>query len=70
MNAPRIVRCPQCGKPVPWTTESKWRPFCSERCRTLDLGAWLSERYRVPSDEAPGESGPDTSSGGTNRDEP
>lgn len=63
MNAPHTVRCPQCGKPVPWTVESKWRPFCSERCRTLDLGAWLSERYRVPTGEAP----PDASSGDAER---
>lgn len=69
MSTPRIVRCPQCGKPVPWTAESKWRPFCSERCRTLDLGAWLSDRYRVAIDEAPGESAPDASPGETGRDE-
>ncbi|HEX8740257.1 MAG TPA: DNA gyrase inhibitor YacG [Casimicrobiaceae bacterium] len=67
MNAPRIVRCPQCGKSVPWAAESKWRPFCSERCRTLDLGAWLSERYRVPGDEAPGEPEPDASPGDAER---
>jgi endogenous inhibitor of DNA gyrase (YacG/DUF329 family) len=54
---------------VAWTVESKWRPFCSERCKTLDLGAWLSERYRVPADEAPGESPPDTPSGEPGRDD-
>jgi endogenous inhibitor of DNA gyrase (YacG/DUF329 family) len=48
MAAHRIVKCPQCGADVPWTPESKWRPFCSERCKTLDLGAWASEAYRVP----------------------
>ena len=45
---PRIVRCPQCGEPVEWTPASPWRPFCSERCKTLDLGAWASEAYRIP----------------------
>ncbi|HMA31464.1 MAG TPA: DNA gyrase inhibitor YacG [Casimicrobiaceae bacterium] len=50
---PRIVKCPQCGAPVPWTAESKWRPFCSERCKTIDLGAWASERYRIATPEAP-----------------
>ena len=36
-----------------------WRPFCSERCKTLDLGAWASEAYRLPAEE-----GPDDSEGG------
>ena len=31
--------------------ENKWRPFCSERCKTLDLGDWAAERYRVASEE-------------------
>jgi uncharacterized protein len=31
-----------------WTTRNAWRPFCSERCKTIDLGAWASEKYRVP----------------------
>jgi len=44
----RTVKCPQCGAAVPWSPASKWRPFCSERCKTLDLGAWASEAYRVP----------------------
>ena len=49
MNAkPRVVNCPACGKRVPWTTASVWRPFCSERCKLIDLGAWASEQYRVP----------------------
>jgi uncharacterized protein len=52
-KAPRSVKCPQCGAPVPWTPESKWRPFCSERCKTTDLGAWASERYRLPTGETP-----------------
>jgi hypothetical protein len=45
---PRIVACPTCGKSVFWTPESIWRPFCSERCKLIDLGAWATERYRVP----------------------
>lgn len=39
----KTVNCPACGKPVPWTPASRWRPFCSERCRLIDLGEWLSE---------------------------
>jgi len=48
VQAQRIVNCPQCGKPVPWTPESRYRPFCSQRCKMIDLGAWASEAYRVP----------------------
>jgi endogenous inhibitor of DNA gyrase (YacG/DUF329 family) len=47
MPAPRLVTCPTCGKPVDWAA-SAWRPFCSERCKLIDLGAWATERYRVP----------------------
>ncbi len=42
------VKCPQCGKPVPWNADSPFKPFCSERCRILDLGDWLSERHAIP----------------------
>lgn len=45
---PPAVRCPTCGKEVLWTPESQWRPFCSERCKKIDLGAWANEEYRVP----------------------
>jgi endogenous inhibitor of DNA gyrase (YacG/DUF329 family) len=48
MVSPRIVACPHCGTPVEWTPASRSRPFCSERCRLIDLGAWASEEYRVP----------------------
>jgi len=54
-----LVKCPTCATPVPWSPDSKWRPFCSERCKTIDLGAWASERYRVKTSEAP-ESGDPT----------
>ncbi len=42
------VKCPTCKKEVEFTAENKYRPFCSERCSTLDLGAWADEQYRVP----------------------
>lgn len=45
---PRSVACPKCGKRVLWTPENAWRPFCSERCKLVDLGAWAAEQYRVP----------------------
>ena len=47
----RRVPCPRCGALVPWLPASHYRPFCSERCRTIDLGAWATERYRVPSED-------------------
>jgi endogenous inhibitor of DNA gyrase (YacG/DUF329 family) len=43
----RTVSCPRCGAPVRWGAESPFRPFCSERCKMIDLGAWASEEYRV-----------------------
>jgi len=52
----RIVSCPQCGKPVPWGPQSRFRPFCSARCKLIDLGQWATERYRLP-DEAQEDSG-------------
>ncbi|MCL2871570.1 MAG: DNA gyrase inhibitor YacG [Betaproteobacteria bacterium] len=41
------VACPQCGAVVVWTSVSRWKPFCSERCKLLDLGAWANESYRI-----------------------
>jgi endogenous inhibitor of DNA gyrase (YacG/DUF329 family) len=51
----KLVACPRCGKAAPFDPSNKWRPFCSERCRTIDLGAWASESYRVKTNEAPEE---------------
>ncbi|WP_282606422.1 DNA gyrase inhibitor YacG [Pelagibius sp. Alg239-R121] len=45
-------RCPICEAPV----EPKYRPFCSKRCADVDLGRWFKEGYRIPTDEAPGDS--------------
>ena len=44
----RLVACPQCGRNAVWDTANHFRPFCSERCRLIDLGAWANEDYRVP----------------------
>jgi len=44
----RSVACPTCGKAVEWGPQSPYRPFCSERCKLIDLGAWASEKFRVP----------------------
>ena len=50
--SPRVVRCPQCGGESVWSSDNPYRPFCSERCKLIDLGAWASESYRVPEQEA------------------
>ena len=48
------VSCPTCQKPVPWNENSPYRPFCSQRCKMIDLGTWADESYRIPSQaEAP-----------------
>lgn len=49
---PLEVDCPTCGKRVRWTNDNPWRPFCSERCRMIDLGDWLEERNRIPDESA------------------
>jgi len=49
----RIVKCPTCKTAVEWRPENKYRPFCSERCRQIDLGAWASESYRIPAAKPP-----------------
>jgi uncharacterized protein len=49
MNAkPKVVACPHCGASVVWDEASRYRPFCSERCKMIDLGAWATESYRIP----------------------
>ena len=49
---PRLVRCPACGGDSVYAPGNPFRPFCCERCKNLDLGAWASESFRVP-DETP-----------------
>ncbi|HEX9194000.1 MAG TPA: DNA gyrase inhibitor YacG [Burkholderiales bacterium] len=51
MSKQRYVNCPRCGSPVAWVAENPYRPFCSERCKLIDLGDWAMERYRVPVQE-------------------
>ena len=44
--------CPTCQRPVEWSEQFPWRPFCSERCKMVDFGAWITERHVIPSDSA------------------
>lgn len=58
----KIVACPTCGKDVLWNTDNPWRPFCSERCKLIDLGEWASENYKVPAEEPEDFSDPESRS--------
>lgn len=46
---PTLIKCPTCRREMEWTS-SEFRPFCSERCRLIDLGAWLTEKHAIPGD--------------------
>lgn len=50
-NAP-VVDCPTCQGPSVFAPSNRFRPFCSERCKHIDLGAWASESFRVPTSPA------------------
>jgi len=46
------VNCPTCQKPVEWVATSKFRPFCCERCKLIDLGEWASGERAIPGEDA------------------
>jgi endogenous inhibitor of DNA gyrase (YacG/DUF329 family) len=48
-----VVDCPTCGKKVEWVEANRYRPFCSERCKQIDLGGWAEEKYKIPSATPP-----------------
>lgn len=50
------LNCPTCKKEIEWDETNPSRPFCCERCRLIDLGAWANEEFRVPGERVdPGE---------------
>ena len=51
-SKPRMVSCPQCSRATPWSLANLHRPFCSERCKMIDLGQWATESYRIPTTES------------------
>ena len=51
-NRPLEVACPQCRKKVQWREDNPYRPFCSERCRLIDLGAWADGSHRIAGEPA------------------
>ena len=65
LRAVRIeTKCPVCGKSV----AADSRPFCSKRCANIDLGRWLKESYRVPTDEGPAEDDQEAPRGSSRQD--
>jgi len=54
----KAVACPRCGARAPFSPKNRWRPFCSERCKMIDLGKWAAEDYRVATPEKPKEEKP------------
>jgi uncharacterized protein len=44
------LSCPTCRRKIEWSEAFPYRPFCSERCRLIDLGAWLSEGHAIAGD--------------------
>jgi len=53
----RSAPCPTCRRETAWQ-DNRFRPFCSDRCRVLDLGAWASEKYRIAGDPVPEQTPP------------
>jgi len=45
---PVTVKCPHCGKELVWEISQLFRPFCSERCKLIDLGEWVMEEHKIP----------------------
>ncbi|MEN8175340.1 MAG: DNA gyrase inhibitor YacG [Pseudomonadota bacterium] len=58
MHTPSVP-CPICRKPVARSADAPYRPFCSERCRLIDLGDWISENHRIETGDDPHRPWPD-----------
>ena len=57
---PRIVSCPHCKGDSLYHISNPFRPFCCERCKNVDFGAWADEGFRVAANHEPDESDPGT----------
>lgn len=53
VTKPRQVNCPSCGTATEFSSANPDRPFCSERCRLMDLGDWAAEKFRIPDTTPP-----------------
>lgn len=47
------VACPVCATQVAWLPQNAFRPFCSQRCKMIDLGDWATEAYKIPCETPP-----------------
>jgi len=47
------VTCPNCRGRIAWSSDNPYRPFCSQRCRQVDLGEWFNEAHHIPGPELP-----------------
>ena len=47
----RSAPCPRCSKRASLSPDNAWRPFCSERCKMIDLGKWANEEFSIPAEE-------------------
>ena len=63
----RIAPCPVCKKPAEPHSKNPSFPFCSDRCRRVDLGRWFGEEYRIPSRSEEGEEQAPSPDDGTER---
>lgn len=52
MKPKKQIKCPRCGKKNTWKSNNPYRPFCSERCKLIDLGKWADEEYKIPSQQS------------------
>jgi endogenous inhibitor of DNA gyrase (YacG/DUF329 family) len=66
----RQFLCPTCGRRIEWTDAYPYRPFCSERCRLIDLGDWLTERNAIPGEAADDAAGAEPTAGPEGEDGP
>jgi endogenous inhibitor of DNA gyrase (YacG/DUF329 family) len=52
VHTPKRYACPTCKREIAWNSDFPWRPFCSERCKMVDLGAWLANDRAIPGEPA------------------
>jgi endogenous inhibitor of DNA gyrase (YacG/DUF329 family) len=52
-----LIACPQCRASTRYSVSNPYRPFCSARCQSHDLGAWASEQFRLASQQRPDDGG-------------
>lgn len=51
MSNLKLIKCPICRKQNTWLSENAYKPFCSERCKLIDLGEWANETRKLPGED-------------------